>query len=268
MRTLRRSTLFSALTLAAVGAWAQPAPQPAAPLAPPPPLEAPSAPSAVTGRIQQWLVNPNGEVDGLMLADGTQVGFPPHLSTTMLQNFKPGDTVQVTGWRTPNLPVVRAASVGAGNRRVDIQPPATGLPPPPPRDPAALTAMSASGKVARLLYTDRGDANGVLLDNGSIVRFAPHLGAGLVPGLQVGSSVWARGWGSRTPQGSALEATAIGSSAETMRELFAGPGREPPAPGSPRGPGRAHPPRPMPAGATAPVPPVPPVPPAPPVPAS
>lgn len=220
-----------------------------------------AAASTFDGRVSQWLLNPNGEVDGLLLADGTQVAFPPHLSAMVQQTVKPGDAVQISGWRVPRAPVVRAASLSANGRTVADQPPARGSAPPAPRDPGALTAMSASGRVSRLLYTGEGDVNGVLLDNGSIVRFPPHVGAEMASSLQPNSAVHAKGWGSRGPLGSAIEATAIGSSADGMRELFAGPGVEPPR--GPRGRGeRGLPARPMPPTGGQPVP-MQPVPPAP-----
>ena len=217
-----------------------------------------AATPVVSGRIQRWLVNPNGEVDGLLLADGTQVGFPPHLSAGAQGALKVGDSVEVSGWRAPGVPVVRAASLKAtaSGRVVANQPPAAGAvrEPRAPRDPGALTAMNASGRVARILYTGRGDANGVLLDNGTIVRFPPHVGTAYAAALQPGSVLEARGWGTRGANGNALEATALGSSTDTMRELFAGPGAQPPQPAgpAPRGregkePSRGH--RPPPASA-------------------
>lgn len=289
----RPSPLFSAvavaLTLAAAGADAQQAPGAPAPLGaelapktPPVAGARPQRPDArpdarpdggaasavVTGRIQRWLVNPNGEVDGLLLADGTQVGFPPHLSADVTAAFKVGDNLQVNGWRAPDVPVVRAASLSApgSNRRVVDQPPAAGAQPRAPREPGALTAMNASGRVDRVLYTDRGDANGVLLDSGTIVRFPPNVGASYAATLTPGSKIEARGWGTRSANGNAIEATALGTSQGNMRELFAGPGSEPPPPGGPapvagRGrPGRAAPPatgQAMPAPPTAANPPVP-----------
>ncbi|MES2533047.1 MAG: hypothetical protein V4636_18540 [Pseudomonadota bacterium] len=250
---------------------AQAAPMPVGPAAarPMPPgrvanANADAATSMFSGRVRQWLLNPNGEVDGLLLADGTQVAFPPHLSAMVLQTLKPGDAVQISGWRAPGAPVVRAVSLSANGRTLADQPPAAGNAPPAPRDPAALTAMSTSGRVSRLLYTGRGDVNGVLLDNGSIVRFPPHVGAEMVSTLQPDSTVHAKGWGSRGPLGSAMEATAIGSSADGMRELFAGPGVEPPRGPLGRGerglPARPMPPAPPAAGQPAPVVPVPPAP--------
>ena len=265
-----RLAALAALLLIGTAAMAQQPPPPPSVQAPMPvgPAARPLPPGAdaeaagsitLNGRVQQWLLNPNGEIDGLLLADGTQVAFPPHLSASVQQAMKPGDAVQVTGWRTPGAPVLRAASLNANGRSVVDQPPAFGSAPPAPREPGALTAMSASGRVARPLYTGRGDVNGVLLDNGSSVRFPAHVGAELVAALQPGSTLHAKGWGSRGPQGSAIEATAIGPTADGMRELFAGPGMAPPpGPRGARGPAERGPrSRPLPPGVDRPLPPPP-----------
>jgi hypothetical protein len=251
MRIASRTLVLSAALGFAGAAFAQqPSPPPAAqagvaagpeipsvPPAEPAPAVAPATAPTLTGRLQRWLVNPNGEVDGLLLADGTQVNLPPHLSADLPQAARPGDTVQVQGWRMPGAPVLRALRLTAGGRTVEDAPPAPGNAPPVPPEPAALTAMSASGRVERLLYTPRGDANGVLLDDGSIVRFPPHVGTALAAALRPGRPLFARGWGSRNPQGSALAATALGPSEDSARELFAGPGVEPmPAPRGARPP--------------------------------
>lgn len=245
MQRLHRPLILASLLIGA-SAFAQPAAQPPAPR-PWAQTQAEAAAPTVAGRLQQWLVNPNGEVDGFLLADGTQVAFPPHLSAELLQAARPGDSVQVSGWRTPGLPVLRATSVAAGGRSVEDTPPVPGA--QGPREPGALTAMGASGRVARVLYSGRGDAHGLLLDSGSIVRFPPHVGAVLMPWLQPGTTVHARGWGSRSAQGSALEATAMGPTAESMQELFAGPAGGPGPKGGPRGPRGPRGPQPPIAGA-------------------
>lgn len=250
MQHLHRPFVLATLLIGASAFAQPPAPRPWAQ------AQAEAAAPTVTGRLQQWLVNPNGEADGFLLADGTQVAFPPHLSAELLQAARPGDSVQVSGWRTPGLPVLRATSVAAGGRSVQDTPPVPGA--RGPREPGALTAMNASGRVARVLYSGRGDANGVLLDGGSIVRFPPHVGAVLMPWLQPGMPLNARGWGSRSAQGTALEATAMGPTAESMQELFAGPvgGPGPKAgPRGPRGPRGPLPPAPVAGKPSLPVPP-------------
>ena len=266
--TPRITFIAAACLLAGSAAFAQMPPPPASGPVPPAPLGAtppvppvpPMAPAAApdagtvaTGRVQQWLINSNGDADGLLLADGTQVAFPPHLSTAVMQVLKPGDTVQVSGWRAPGVPVVRMQSLSANGRSVADQPPAPGMAPPTPpiastpptsralREPGALSAMSASGRIERLLYTDRGDVRGVLLADKTIVRFPPHIGAAYGAQLQPGAQLHARGWGTRGAQGAALEATSLGPTADTVRELFSGPGLVPGARGpAGRGPGVAR----------------------------
>ena len=190
--------------------------------------------TVVSGRIQHWLVNPNGEADGIVLADGTQVAFPPHLAQEVTGLAKVGDTLQVTGWRAPGVPVMRAQSLSAHGRTVTDRPPEGA--PRPPREPGALAALSASGTIERLLYNDRGDAHGVVLSDKTIVRFPPHVGARLASQLTVGSGLYAVGWGTRGTHGSAMEATRIGATADSLREVFGPPqamGDNPPGEAAP-----------------------------------
>jgi hypothetical protein len=248
--TPRINFLAAACLLASSAAFAQVPPPSGGPVPPPPlgaaaplPPAAPEAGTVASGRVQQWLINPNGEADGLLLSDGTQVAFPPHLSATVMQMLKPGDTVQVSGWRAPNVPVMRMQSLAANGRNLTDQPPAPGMAPPPPREPGALVALSAGGRIERLLYTDRGDVRGVLLADKTTVRFPPHIGAMYGAQLKPGAQLHARGWGTRGAQGTALEATSLGATADTVREVFGGPGLEPAprGPGGPRGPRGAGP---------------------------
>src|SRR6266699_615109 len=41
------------------------------------------------GVVERFLLNPHGELDGLILHDGTEVHFPPHLSTAVGKALKP-----------------------------------------------------------------------------------------------------------------------------------------------------------------------------------
>ena len=237
--TPRITFIAAACLLAGGAAFAQmPPPPPGGPVPPAPIAATPEAGSAtVSGRAQQWLINPNGEADGLLLSDGTQIAFPPHLSAAVMQMLKPGETVQVSGWRAPNVPVVRAQTLVANSRSVTDHTPTPRKAPTPPRESGALSAMTAGGRIARLLYTDRCVVHGVMLEDKTIVRFPPHIGAAYGAQLQPGAPLHARGWGTRGAQGAALEATSLGQSADTVREVFSGPGLEPAPPvGGPRGP--------------------------------
>jgi hypothetical protein len=48
---------------------------------------------ATKGTVSHYTLTPRGDVDGLIMADGTEVHFPPHLSTQLVLAIKPGDAI-------------------------------------------------------------------------------------------------------------------------------------------------------------------------------
>src|SRR5712672_2979086 len=81
-----------------------PANQPA-PAAGQTPLYDPQQLPAQRGRVQQFTLTPRGDIDGLILTDGTEVKTPPHLSTQIAYAIKPGDTVTIHGLHAAALPL-------------------------------------------------------------------------------------------------------------------------------------------------------------------
>src|SRR5438093_13396385 len=90
IRTLRMLVSAVIPTMTAV---AQPRP-----LLPPPPAVS-QATETVQGTVSQYLMNPQGEVDGLLLRDGAQVHFPSHMSADLTQAVKTNDNVSTQGVR-------------------------------------------------------------------------------------------------------------------------------------------------------------------------
>lgn len=226
-RTARAALAATALAAVAVAAPAQPGPLPPPPpgaAVPPPPFAQPAALEQATasGRVQRWLPNPNGEADGLLLQDGTQIAFPPHLSDALTGWLRPGDPVEVSGWRRADTPVLRASVVRSQGRAMEDTPPAPGMRPPPPRQDA-LAPLRADGRVARVLVNSRGDAHGLLLDDGAVVRFPPHMAAAVAPLLRPGATVSARGWGTRNALGTSLEAAQLGATPDALQDMLRGP---------------------------------------------
>jgi hypothetical protein len=185
----------------------------------------------VTGRIKTLLMNPNGDIDGLLLDNDTQVNFPPHLSEALLQIARIGDTVSVQGFRGYGAGALHAmiiTNTSSGKSMID-QPPAPDRPPPP-----ALAAITANGHVSQLLHGDMGEVNGALLHDGTIVRFPPPYGVQLQNVLQPNVQLSATGYGTQNGYGRALEATTLAINGQAAISVFGpGPGtaRLPPAPG-------------------------------------
>jgi hypothetical protein len=66
---------------------------------------------ALHSRVAQYSLTPRGDVDGLILDDGTQVHLPPHPGGQLVQVVKPGETVTIRGLRAQAIPLIQALSV-------------------------------------------------------------------------------------------------------------------------------------------------------------
>ena len=109
-----RTTLLAATLLAGLGGVAiaqmDRAMDTAAPGATAPTYDPQQLP-AIKGRVAQYSLTPRGDVDGLILDDGTEVHLPPHLGAQLTATVKPGDAVTVHGLKARALPLVQAMQV-------------------------------------------------------------------------------------------------------------------------------------------------------------
>ncbi|WP_322033860.1 hypothetical protein [Paraburkholderia sp. J76] len=228
---------LAAFTLASIGCAAQTQPEPPsgiAAVAPPPPSAIAPAPLADAGAaliaqvvVARFLTNPDGDVDGFLTSDGMLVHFPPHMGPQLTAMVRPGDHVQVSGWRGPggNLAAQRIADTRSGQQLVD-QPPAGPPPLPPELRAAALSRLSVQGQVAHVTTAPRGEPDGVILADGTVIKLTPPIAQQFPALLQTGANVSAQGYGTRNQYGTALQATAFGSPGN-LTQLY---DRQPPAP--------------------------------------
>src|SRR5208283_5212995 len=113
---------------------------------------------SVTGKVQQYLLTPHGEVEGLLLADGTSVRFPPHEGQALAEIAKPGDEITAVGFLGPSssygrtLKALTITNTATGLSLTD-QPPAA-PPLPPHMRGLLLKPLTVNGAVARLLVND------------------------------------------------------------------------------------------------------------------
>ena len=244
----------SALLVLSANALAQNPPQPPAnrppPVAGPAPLYDPQQLPTQRGQVQQFTLTPHGDIDGLILADGTEVKTPPHLSTQIAFTIKPGDTVTIHGLHAAALPLVQAVSItndATGRMIVDNGKPHPGrgpdAPPPPvtsgPDAGGPLPGLTElQGRVRMVLHGPRGDVNGALLEDGTILRLPPPEAYRFTSLLQPGQTVVAAGKEIVTAIGKVMEAQQIGASRDQLSLVKPGPGRRPPAPTPDSGPPR------------------------------
>lgn len=103
------------------------------------------------GTVKQYTLTPRGDVDGVILTDGTEVKLPPHLTAQTVFAIHPGDEVSVRGLRARALPLVDAASItniATGKSVVDNGPPDRG---------GGNADRVVSGKIALQLHGKRGE---------------------------------------------------------------------------------------------------------------
>lgn len=217
---------------------------------------------AVKGKVAQYDLTSRGDVDGLILEDGTEVHFPPHLGTEVVAVVKPGDAVTVHGLKARSLPLVQAMSVtaDASGKTVEDNGPPGGAPPGGPMHgpmhehgamggPGAMMMMhggpggpgwmmgrgtpaTAQGTIKAQLHGPRGDLNGVLLTDGTIVRMPPPAAARLEDQIKPGQPIAVEGFGFTNNLGKLVLARAIGPSPDHLTEI-----KGPPRPMGHEGPG-------------------------------
>ena len=193
---------------------------------------------AIHGRVAQWSLTPRGDIDGLILEDGTQVHMPPHLGPRLVDAVRPGDAVTVRGLRARALPLVQALSVTDNANGRTVQDDGPGAKPPRPPPPPGGQWTQVDGQIRQLLYGPRGDTNGALLEDGTQVRVPPRGAADAQ--LAPGRWLVAQGYRIAGPYGRVLDAQMIGE--DPSRLVQVGPPK--PRRGD-RGPPR---PRPAPPG--------------------
>lgn len=231
---------------------------------PPAGLAAPAAwgqQADIQGTVKAFTMTPVGDLEGMILTDGTEVHVPPHLSAQLAAAVRQGEAVRVRGWRTdvPNFIVATALTGQRGESVVDQGPPPPGMmpPAPPPGQPAPEAQQATvQGRVLQVLHGPRGDVNGALLDDGTILKLPPPAAWQASSVLQPGQSVTAQGWALSNSYGRVVDVQTIGTGSTQVTQAAPAPGG-PGAPLTPGGPGMAPPPPPPSVGPGAPPPPPP-----------
>ncbi len=95
----------------------------------------------------------------------------------------------------------------------------------PPGSRDAQQTLSATGRIKAQLHGPRGDPNGALLEDGTIVRLPPPEAQRLASMLAAGAPLTVQGNGFESPLGRVIEARSIGPDAteEGARIVDAGP---------------------------------------------
>jgi hypothetical protein len=197
------------------------------------PPGAPFRTTVVQGVVAQYLMNPDGVIDGLLLTNNTVVRFPPHLGQVLAETVKPQDVVRVEGFFEVAGTIHALSIVDLQSRRsvVDAPPPPKN---PRPPDPGRIGGepLSVSGTIRVLTQAKGGEIDGVVLSDGTIIHFPPSVGSQFSGILQEGHALAATGHGTTNEYGRSLEADALGPSLSQLQTITGGSVLKP-APGDP-----------------------------------
>lgn len=153
------------------------------------------------GTVANYTLTPKGDVDGFVFSDGREVHLPPHLSTALVFTARPGDAVTVRGRRDGRSPVVEAAEVRNESSGVSLA--SEG-----PKGKHAADAggpVRIDGKVRFTLHGPKGEPNGAMLEDGTVLRLPPDEAEEVADRLAPGRTITAEGPARTTPMGRVVE---------------------------------------------------------------
>jgi hypothetical protein len=184
--------------------------------------------TVVQGVVAQYLMNPDGFVDGLLLSNNTIIRFPPHLGQVLTQTVSPQDVVRVEGFFESSRTFHASSIIDLQSQRsVADYPPPPGNPPPPRPGSLPRRPLSAKGTIRVLTQGKRSEINGVVLADGTVIHFAPIVGTQFSALLREGNQFAATGYGTSNEYGRSFEATAVGPSIDQLEAIAPDPQPKP-----------------------------------------
>jgi hypothetical protein len=196
----------------------------------------------ITGTVDQFLVNKHGEADGFLLIDGGEVHVPPHLSSRLLRDVRPGNKVSVRGVRPRGVQMIAAVSIDTAKGRILDEGPNV-REDDDTLESAKHGAMSAQGIVKQAIHGPKGETRGAVLEDGRIIRLPPHEAERFTELLKKGAKISVNGEGATTSFGTVVEAREIGASTDTMKSVGAKRPKRAPDHKGPKHHGKKHEPK-------------------------
>ncbi len=187
----------------------------------------PDSLTPVNSTVERFLFNPRGEADGMILANGVEAHFPPHLSKEVLAHLKVGERVTVYGVKPRSADMLACVAIEtADGTRIDD----TGPPPKAKKkghgkrhddhhERPDTRAVELTDTVQRALHGPKGEIRGVLLEGGEIVRFPQHAANATPEQYAPGAEFAVRGTALQIKGTTVIEAEEMGRSKRTLQRI-------------------------------------------------
>jgi hypothetical protein len=164
------------------------------------------------GVIEQYVLDPRGEVEGLLLADGSHMYVTSRAADQVLHALKPGHHVRVYGRRKPGELVIQPDVIrNLSTSTTFIVPLRLDLPMPEQEHHLSVTELKATGRIRVLLsHAVKGIVQGMVLSDGTQIRLPLDASEEVRRSFHVGDFVTVQGNGTENEFGRSIEAVAIG----------------------------------------------------------
>jgi hypothetical protein len=156
-----------------------------------------------TGTVKDFTTAPKGEVDGLILNDGTWVHWPPHLEGRFSDLASKGDRIKAAGYMETGPKgdtKLEVSTVTNLRTKKSVDNPDR----PPPADSAlggmGGGAITKNGTVKEFTAAPKGEVDGLMLNDGTWVHWPPHL-EGRFTGIAKGDKIKVIGFMETGPKG-------------------------------------------------------------------
>ena len=187
----------------------------------------------IRGSVGQYVLDADGDVAGLMLTDGTEVQANTRDTTELVLVARPGDHVTVHGLRAHDLPMMLAMSITNDTTH------ATLLIRNQSRSHDRDAPMEALSPIKARLHDSRGEVDGVLLADGTVLNLPLSDVERRGTQLAVGQTVYASGSGTSNLLGRVIAARVLGPSRAAATEVVS-PAADEQHEGRHRGRGNGH----------------------------
>lgn len=160
--------------------------------------------TSFSGKAGEWVNNDDYVYDGFYLQTGNEkllVRFPVHMGSQLTAAVKNGGNITVNGvlhFSPVGEKEISMVSMVSGGQTIQE------TAPPAPVTAAVEEPVTASSKVKEFQKTERGDVNGFILDNKTILRVPPHIATQLSLLASAGTTISYTGVKKPVQQGEAV----------------------------------------------------------------
>lgn len=167
----------------------------------------------VEGKVLRTTTARRGEIDGVILDDGTWVHWPPHLGDEFSPLAKVGQRIDANGRKELNkegeewfetFRLINLGSKASFERDEMPPPPRHGHRPPPPGErgrggPGGFESIE--GTIKSFTTAPKGETDGAVLSDGRVIHWPPHRQDDFANVASVGDRVRIEGRSKRAPHG-------------------------------------------------------------------